>query len=109
MSVLRTMCPTCDQPHTLAADDVILHIGDDGVGRYVFACTLCGTTLSRALADRSLEVMLAAGARVIEPSSPQRKAQAPGPRLTLDDLLDLHELLATRDWFERLASMENAE
>ncbi len=100
MSTLRTTCPVCDEPKTFDASAVILHIDHSGHGRYVFACETCGTVVSRALADRALDVMLRSGVQPVEITpSPARPAP---PRLTFDDLLDLHELLATPTWFDQL-------
>ena len=107
MSLLRTSCPTCDELQTMDPAEVILHISDDGIGRYVFACALCSTMVSRELASRSLDLLIAAGVTPIDTAS---AAAEPGPaRLTLDDLLDLHQLLSTDSWFEQLVAMGSNE
>ena len=107
MSMLRTGCPTCGEPHVLEPAHVILHIAD-GVGRYVFACELCGTVVSRPVTDRSLQVLIAARVRPIDASAPATTVQ-PAARLTLDDLLEFHQLLSTPTWFDQLVAQEGAE
>lgn len=101
MSLLRTTCPTCGQPQTLDPSAVVLHDATDGTARYVFTCSSCDVMASRAVASRSRDVMVAAGVTVTLAHRAPAAARRGRP-LTLDDLLDLHELLATPTWFEQL-------
>ena len=100
MSLLRTNCPTCTAPQTLEPENVILHVGDDGKGRDVFECDSCHVLLSRGLANGSLETLVSAGATLLQIHDREGSLPPPPPALTLDDLLELHQLLNTNSWFD---------
>jgi len=106
MSALITSCLNCFEPQVLDPREVTLHVATNGAGRYVTACTACGVVLSRPIAGRSLELMIEGGVRPIDPRDEPSPAKPP---LTLDDLLDLHQLLSTSTWFANLVTEEPAE
>ena len=74
--IVRTPCPTC-RTVTLHPRHAVLELS----GSLLFRCPVCTGTQCVPLV----------GAPPPPPAHPERAA--PGPPLTLDDLIELHELL----------------
>ena len=117
MTRIRANCPGCGEVD-LTPPDVTLRItraADGLVGdgsTYRFLCPDCFELVTKP-ADSRIAQLLSTGGVPIEESGdldhfletlrpPHPEQPAEGPQLTVDDLLDLHELLARDDWFERL-------
>lgn len=104
MTTIKATCPECGEVD-LTADDILLRVSDGGadLNTYGFTCPTCSAFIEKPADDRVVRLLLSGGvvpvpvhvpAEVLEPKY--------GPRLTLDDLLDLHETLERDDWFEEL-------
>jgi predicted RNA-binding Zn-ribbon protein involved in translation (DUF1610 family) len=117
---IRASCPSCGEVE-LTPPDVVLHLVRTTTGlvgdgsNYRFSCPDCEQVVTKPADERIAQLLTTGGVAVehdtptedeaalfeaLKPTHPERPA--PGPRLTLDDLLDLHLLLASDDWFEDL-------
>lgn len=113
---IRTSCPHCAVRIWLRPREVKLALeptADAHAGRYAYLCPAC-SRIPVQKADRSLVRQLRAwGAEVVtgdgghRPGTPvgHPETAAGGPPLTLDDLLDLHELLARDDWLDEIREL----
>lgn len=115
-SAIRTSCPHCSVSIWLQPREVKLALepaGDTQAGRYAYLCPACSRVpvqkadgrLVRRLRAWGVEVV--AGQRPLRPGTPPGHPEVAGDgrSLTHDDLLDLHELLQTDDWFEELLEL----
>jgi hypothetical protein len=117
---IRASCPSCGEVD-LTPPDVTLCIvrSEDGLvgdgSNYRFACPDCEQTITKPADDRIARLLATGGVPVeegegaadeealfeaLKPSHPE--LPAPATKLTLDDLLDFHLLLASDGWFEDL-------
>lgn len=117
MTRIRTTCPRCGEVE-LRPDELELRIvgwDEEDVregSTYLFDCPSCADEIVKPADARIAQLLTTGGVPVICTADPLEDASPPrpphpegvpdGPPLTFDDLLDLHELLATDDWFERL-------
>lgn len=113
---IRTSCPHCAVRVWLRPREVKLALeptADAHAGRYAYLCPAC-SRIPVQKADRSLVRQLRAwGAEVVTGDGDHRRGTpvghpetaADGPPLTLDDLLDLHELLARDDWLDEIREL----
>lgn len=119
MTRIRATCPTCGEVELTATDLVLSVVGSTAPAAdsttYRFECPDCeslvvkpaDTRISRLLTSGGVEVEYTSATRLDDElaalsSSVHPEHPTPGPRLTTDDLLDLHELLATDHWFDEL-------
>ena len=112
---IRASCPSCGEVDLRPAD-VTLHVirrddGDVGPGSsYRFACPDC-TELVTKPADERIAQLLTTGGVEIENEGQRREMllhpefPPEGPELTVDDLIDFHQLLERDDWFDLLVSL----
>ena len=57
--------------------------------------------------DQVVDILVAAGVKCVEWRLPAELAERPtGARITHDDVLDFHELMAGDDWFTQLSEMQ---
>jgi hypothetical protein len=112
MSTITAMCQTCGTGGELDAEDILVRVSEAepwGAG-CLYACPSCGVVIDAPLDTFEVAMLLAAGAVVTAshqaPAGPvcaePRTAGEGLPPLCADDLLDLHALLATADWFDAL-------
>lgn len=103
MTTIKATCPQCGEVD-LTPEDIRLTIGSSDK-RYGFSCPTCSDYIDKAADDRVVRLLLSGGvlptivdvpAEVLEPRA--------GSPISLDDLLEFHELLATDDWFDALSS-----
>lgn len=100
MITINTHCPTCGEI-SLTPDDIELRPGPDAC--YVFGCPQCQQRVRNHADDRVVRLLESAGV-VAHTGAPAPCME--GPVFTYDDLLDLHDLLATDDWFAALLAVE---
>lgn len=99
MIMITTHCPTCGDI-TLTADAIQLRAGPDAF--YVFGCPQCQRRVRNPVDDRVVRLLESAGATRLTGAG---EASVEAPAFTYDDLLDLHDLLATEDWFSALLAL----
>lgn len=115
-SSIRTCCPHCAVSVWLQPREVKLALepsADAHAGRYAFLCPACSRIPVQRADGRLVKRLRAWGVEVVtgahrhEPATPpgHPEVAAEGPAFTPDDLLDLHELLATDDWFDELRDL----
>lgn len=116
MTRIRATCPSCGEIE-LRPMDVVLRRVTDGFGElsdatsYRFSCPDCAEIVEKP-ADERIASLLVSGGVVTEDVTegidddellpPHPEQPAGGPRLTRDDLLDMHLLLEDPDWFAQL-------
>jgi hypothetical protein len=103
MSSIRTMCPHCIARLELEPAEILVVATPmaGANGSYAYFCRTCERITVAAVSPAAFRVLVTAGAALPahEPESgPVRSAR----RLTVDDLIDFHELLNSADWFTRL-------
>ena len=121
MTKIRATCPACGEIDLRPADIelriVRSHEGDVGEGsNYRFDCPRCAEEVVKP-ADARIARLLATGGVPVEVDSAGTDLDAaldallttthpelppPGEPFTADDVLALHELLQSDDWFDRL-------
>ena len=105
MSAIGTMCPHCISPVDLDPPEILLlpEPPPDASGSYVYYCRSCQQVTVAPVSPRTFELLVSAGVNV------QHGTGAPPPPahpLTIDDLIDFHRLLDSRDWFTRLQHLD---
>ena len=112
MTRIRATCPSCGEidlrPNDIELEVVRTPVGEVAAGSsYSFSCPTCSDTVTKPADERIASLLRSGGVVVIERTREARprhpEAPPSGPRFTHDDLLDLHLLLETDDWFDQLA------
>jgi hypothetical protein len=79
---------------------------DDVAGTVAWTCDPCADLVTAALDWRALLALVTAGATLLDDASddlpPHPEHPAGGTPLSRDDLLALHELLASDSWFDQV-------
>lgn len=123
MTTIRATCPDCGEVD-LTPDEMhltVIRSDDAAVGpdsHYTFRCPGCDVDVEKPADERIAHLLTTGGVDVtiLEggdidaefasfaslPTHPE--APRPGPAFTPDDLIDLHFLLATDDWFDQLVT-----
>ena len=112
MTRIRATCPVCGEVD-LRPDDIELEIVRDvitevGAGScYRFACPTCAELVTKPADERIARLLTTGGVPVVDPPEPDPHPEHPpvGDAFTHDDLLSLHQLLETEDWFLGLEAM----
>ena len=103
MSSVRTMCPHCIAPLELEpAEILVVATPTAGTnGSYPYFCRTCERVTVAAVSPAAFRVLVIAGA-TLPRCEPEPRPVPSARRLTVDDLIDFHELLNSPDWFTRL-------
>ena len=101
---IRVACAHCGIIRVTMAELTLRICVDDGSWSYCFRCPTCGLANAQETDAPAITPLLAVGAPVQPWHLPAELTEEHGtePRLTLDDLLDLHLLLEGSDWYEVL-------
>jgi predicted RNA-binding Zn-ribbon protein involved in translation (DUF1610 family) len=113
MTRIRATCPSCGEVELLPADVLLRRVtdadGDVSVGScYRFSCPDCTELVEKPADERIVSLLTTGGVEVeevgvpVDSRPPHPEASVGGPRLTHDDLLDLHLALRDPAWFDRL-------
>lgn len=106
MATIRASCPDCGDIELTARDVTVRVCVEDNRGSYAFRCPDCRMAVTKPAEPRIVDLLVSSGvalkvwrlpAELSEPRS--------GAAITHDDLIELHELLQTADWFDRLSAM----
>ena len=119
MTRIRANCPSCGEVD-LRPDDVVLSVvrAHDGLisdaSSYRFSCPDCTEVVVKPADERIAQLLTTGGVPVeeldeaptgpVDHRPPHPELPPGGPRLTADDLLDLHLKLQDHGWFEELLS-----
>ena len=103
MTTIKASCPGCGEVG-LGADDIVLRIGaTKTVNSYGFTCPDCGQFVEKPADDRVVRLLLSGGVIPVPVHVPAEALEVhEGDAFTYDDLLDFHEMLQSKDWFETL-------
>lgn len=108
MAKIEVNCPTCGAV-LCRGSDFSLRTWEGTGTYYIFTCPMCGEVVQRLADARTVEILIAEGARPPMRNVPAEFFEAHnGPALTIDDLLDFHELLERPGWFEGLTQSDLA-
>lgn len=126
MTRIRATCPLCGEvdlkPEQIQLEIVRDMAGEVGDGStYRFPCPTCREVVTKPADERVARLLATGGVAIAitrtdldldelasfldEPSPGHPEHPVPGPALTPDDVLALHELLATDDWFAQLQAL----
>lgn len=95
VDIYSTHCPSCGEHVGIPVTAGRLHVPLVGMAHCLFRCPRCGESVTREVNEPLLSTLVARGMpaeRVDVTATPSY--HRPGPPLTLDDLLTLHEQLA---------------
>lgn len=118
MTSFQIECPQCGTDNSVPAGALLAAAGaedlePDYAGTVSWICSGCDHVVSAPVAWNVFLTLLSEGVAMLEQDSdpaqgtdlPPHPEQSPaGPEFTLDDLLELHELLAGDTWFSTLAA-----
>lgn len=107
MSRFSLECPDCAATLELAPRRLLVRVdaGSARSGELLFTCHACSRTGTVPVDPAGVAALVAGGVTFLSLSEPRREhPESPpdGPRLTADDLLDLHTQLEQPGWFQRL-------
>jgi predicted RNA-binding Zn-ribbon protein involved in translation (DUF1610 family) len=104
MATIECSCPRCGRV-ALRPPDLELVLLCDGSGFYAFDCPRCGDRVRKPADEHAVCLLVFGGVVATEapPGPVLGPGRATGSPLTVDDLIDFHQLLTTGDWFDRLA------
>lgn len=108
MTIIRVTCSGCSEdvrvPHRSVVVRFCVDCVSGGEGTYVFQCPGCGLRCVKEADSRILEQLEKAGCAVVYWAVPMemRERRPGGEVLNLEDVLVMHELLETEDWFHGL-------
>lgn len=110
LAKVRTTCTGCHAEVELAIHAVAVAEGgaDADVGSYGFTCPRCGAHVHKALPSRLLDLLVLSGAQLVAAAGLEPRPQDAAP-LSLDDLIDFHELLQGDGWFALLLAANGAD
>ncbi len=105
MTTIRATCPTCGEVG-LTPEDIELRIDDgaqqDDASFYAFTCPECTDRVRKPADQRIVRLLLSGGVEAHRVVKVRPSIRTDGPRISHDDLLDFHTLLATDGWFDHL-------
>lgn len=115
MTTIRVTCPQCGAIDLTPGDIELRVVESDGPGigsdsHYTFTCTSCGVRVAKPADEKVADILKSGGVvtEVVAPTAtpdPHPESPPGGPQLTYDDLIDLHNLLETDDWFGQLLEL----
>lgn len=122
MKTIRATCPMCTDEVDLRPHEITLHLTDplgsqasEG-NRYGFRCPACEVFVVKPAGEHAIELLIEGGVELsTSPRAPWEQGpshpEAPdaGPKLTHDDLLDLHLKLRDDDWFDELVALTDLQ
>ncbi len=103
VATIRASCPTCGDIELTSRDVTVQVCATNNQGSYAFRCPTCAVAVSKMAEQRIVDLLVSSGVALSVWSLP---AELDEPRegrpIDYDDLLELHQLLQSDDWFERL-------
>ena len=107
MSRFSIECPDCAATLDRAPRRLLGRVdaGSAHSGELMFTCLACSRTVVVPVDPAGVAALVSGGVTFLSLSEPPREhPESPpaGPRLTADDLLDLHTQLERPDWFDHL-------
>ncbi|MDQ1617965.1 MAG: hypothetical protein QOE19_534 [Actinomycetota bacterium] len=110
MTQFTLTCPRCAAELSLTTRRLLVRIdaGTATSGEVLFTCLNCRRSEAVTIDVATAARLVTAGVTYLslsEPDVDHPEPQPPGPRLTHDDLLDLHAALAGDTWHDELTGL----
>ncbi|HSH22673.1 MAG TPA: hypothetical protein VK975_01260 [Acidimicrobiales bacterium] len=106
MAIVRATCPDCGDVE-ICTDDVKVRVCvDTSAASYAFRCPSCSAPVAKPAEAGIVHLLVSSGSPLTMWRLPAELAEPHrGPAITHDDVLVLHQILETKDWFARVAAM----
>ena len=125
MTRIRATCPVCGEVE-LTTRDVQVRVLTDDEGDvlegsiYRFRCPTCETMVTKTADERIVELLETGGVAITRTHMgvaaehpamigaslpPHPEGTVDGPALTVNDLIDFHQMLEGDAWFDQLSSL----
>ncbi len=103
-TLIRATCNDCGDVELGIVDLVVRLCEDTESGTYVFRCPQCDLPVVRSADRPTIDLLVQSGVRLELWTLPAEliEARPIAPPLSHDDLLDFHELLTRKTWFDEL-------
>ena len=106
MALIRATCHECGDVELRSRDLTVRICNENGEGTYLFRCPVCRMTEVKDADDQIIDILAAAGVKVVEWQLPKELDERPiGKPISHDDVLDFHELLNQPYWFTQLEAL----
>jgi len=110
MIEIRCSCRSCEEVSAFGLDELVLVLPEEPTEpgpRIVHGCHHCGSTTARDLDEQLAGLLLSHGVTAVphvgQPDAePHPETPPDGPSFTADDVLAMHELLASDDFLAAL-------
>ena len=101
MTRIEATCPACGPVERLPQDFELAVCDYADASWYAFVCPDCSIRVQKHADERVVELLIAEG---VDPTRWDLPAEIleehDGPPISLDDLIDFHQLLERADWFD---------
>lgn len=98
MATIRASCPDCGDVELTTADVRVRVCLDDDRGEYRFTCPVCTMVVVKPAEHRTIDLLVASGVEMDTWTLPAELFEArSGSRISHDDILDFHRMLADDD------------
>jgi hypothetical protein len=103
-TLIRATCSDCGDVELGTRDLVVRLCEDNEAGTYVFRCPNCTHPVVRPADRPTIDLLISSGVRLELWSMPSEliEPRPVAPPLTHDDLIDFHEMLSAKGWFNQL-------
>ncbi len=103
-TLIRATCSDCGDVELGTSDLVVRLCEDTESGTYVFRCPNCDTPVVRPADRPTIDLLVSSGCKLELWNIPAELAEGRpiGEPFTHDDLIDFHEQLDDRAWFDDL-------
>lgn len=103
-TLIRATCSDCGDVELGTHDLVVRMCEDTESGTYVFRCPRCETPVVRPADRPTIDLLISSGCKLEVWNTPAELAEVRpvGAPFTHDDLIDFHEQLDERHWFDDL-------
>jgi hypothetical protein len=110
-TLIRATCSECGDVELGTHDLVVRLCEDTESGSYVFRCPNCDHPVVRPADRTTIDLLVSSGCKLELWTTPAELVEPhpDGAPFTCDDLIDFHELLSSRHWFECLLGARRRE
>jgi hypothetical protein len=110
-TLIRATCGDCGDVELGTRDLLVRLCEDTESGTYVFRCPRCEHPVVRPADRPTIDLLVSSGCRLEVWSTPAElvEARPAGMPITHDDLIDFHEALHSRYWFDHLLAVHRRQ
>jgi len=103
VTTIEATCPTCGTVERRAEDFELSVCSHSPSSWYAFLCPECERRVQKPASEKAIELLISEGVAPRYFTIPAEVLEThDGPPLTVDDLIELHELLEREDWYDAL-------